>query len=110
MTIIYTKPLIMRQANLIEKKKNVPKKGGSCPWKPVGAIRDINSIIHYTNGRAGLWPFGVPKLILENDDRGCYGEKVTFHGEIYYWTEVGEISWCTIRKKNGGALVALLIL
>jgi hypothetical protein len=22
--------------------------------------------------------------ILENDDRGCYDEKVTFHGEIYY--------------------------
>ena len=37
--------------------------------------------------------------ILENDDRGCYSEKVTFHIEIYYWTEVGEISWCTVTKK-----------
>ena len=51
MTTIYTKPLLMRQANLIErKKKHVPiRGGGSCPRKPVGAIRDINSIIHYTN-------------------------------------------------------------
>ena len=53
MTTIYTKPLIMRQANLIE-RKTCSKKGGSCPRKPVGAIRDINSKIHYTNGRAGL--------------------------------------------------------
>ena len=28
MTTIYTKPLIMRQANLIERKKHVPKRGG----------------------------------------------------------------------------------
>jgi hypothetical protein len=62
MTTIYTKPLIMRQANLIE-RKTCSKKGGSCPRKPVGAIRDINSKIHYTNGRAGLWPLGVSKLM-----------------------------------------------
>jgi hypothetical protein len=38
--------------------------------------------------------------ILENDDRSCYSEKVTFHGEIYYWTEVGEISRCTVTKNQ----------
>ena len=45
------------------REKTCSNKGGSCPWKPVGDIRDINSKIHYTNGGAGLWPLGVPKLM-----------------------------------------------
>ena len=51
--------------------------------------------------------------ILENDDRGCCGEKVTFHGEIYYWSEVGDISWCIIAKKKQwrrvGGLVDIIV-